>query len=188
MIYYIIDMRYPRAFRQTQFLPGTWKKDQLHHLVYPNQSIKTIVRDTRRYIIEAKQGYGSVETIRLCGHGNSGYLEIGEGLTESNVDAFREIAAFMKPDFYNVGVEIFGCGVGSDSSVTAPELRNGQPVCVSGSTQNGGHGFRLLQKLAKAVNRNVKAGLDCQYATGDWKFQGLTITVKPDGNSWLRDR
>lgn len=181
MVYYIIDVRFPKAFKRSVELKlqSATRTDYLYHFVYPNQSIKTIVCDTKRFILDARLGAQSVDMIRLCGHGNSGRLQFGEGLNESNAAAFSELAVFMKPDLNLIGVEIHGCGVGSDTSI------NG---CVPGSTQNGGRGLNFLKKLAKAINRNVKAGLNCQtvYNTfDDWRFEGMTITVKPDGNSWL---
>jgi hypothetical protein len=103
-----------------------WKilseKDYLYHFVFPTQSIKTTVRDTKSFIVKAnlgfQLGFQSVDMIRLCGHGNSGYLQFGEGLDESSAAEFSELALFIKPDLYAVGVEIHGCGVGSDTSIS----------------------------------------------------------------------
>jgi hypothetical protein len=165
-----------------------FEHDYLYHFVYPNQSIRRIVRDTKGFIQNAKLGYQSVDMIRLCGHGDSGFLQFGEGLNESNAGEFSELAPFMKRDLYRVGVEIHGCGVASDTSINAKSNIN-NPVCVPGSTQNGGRGSGFLIKLAKAINRNVIAGINCQTiynSADDWRFEGSTITVKPDGNSWLR--
>jgi hypothetical protein len=188
MIYYIIDRRFPRAFRRSVDLGTRTGSDKLmdfefpylYHFVYPGQSIRTIVADTGRYMAQAKWGAGSVDMIRLCGHGNSGWLEIGEGLTEANTAAFSGLAGYMKRDSSRVGIEIHGCGVGSDTSIAG---------CVPGSTQQekDPRGQILLTKLAKAINRNVKAGLNCQWVSenDNWKFEGPTITVKPDGTSWV---
>ena len=200
MIYYIIDVRFPNAFRRSSELDSRsnghrmekFELPFLYHFVYPNQSIRTIVRETRSYIFEYlnKKGLGvsSLDMIRLCGHGDSGYLEIGEGLTESNAQEFSPLAMFMKSDLSPIGLEIHGCGVGSDTSILEPGKTINNPICVPGSTQNGGKGLNLLKKLAKAINRKVKAGLNCQYVTrfDNWTFEGSTITVTPDGNSWLR--
>jgi hypothetical protein len=200
MVYYIIDVRFPKAFKrsvqlrvQTATDPSKssiedFEIDYLYHFVYPNQPIKTIVCDTKRFILNAKLGAQSVDMIRLCGHGDSGKLQFGEGLNESNAAAFRELAVFMKPDLNRIGVEIHGCGVGSDTSIVGAGSTINNPVCVPGSTQNGNRGLNFLKKLAKAINRNVKAGLNCQTvynSNDDWRFEGMTITVKPDGNSWL---
>jgi len=196
MIYYIIDTRFPHAYRRSVELnvrSGTPLMDfefpYLYHFVYSSQSIRSIVSDTKRYILQAKWGRGSIDMIRLCGHGDSGLLQIGEGLTEANAAEFGELAFYMKPDFRQVGVEIHGCGVGSDTSIVGSGAVNA-PVCVPGSTQqeNNPKGLRLLTKLAKAINRNVKAGINCHYVSDrydNWKFEGPTITVRPDGVSWL---
>lgn len=199
MLYYIIDRRFPHAYRRSVELSTRTGTDSLmdfefpylYHFVYPSQSIRTIVRDTKRFILEAKWGVGSVDMIRLCGHGDSGLLQIGEGLTESNAAEFGELAVFMKSDFSRVGIEIHGCGVGSDTSVLGSGGKINSPVCVPGSTQQEKNqkGLNFLMKLAKAINRNVKAGLNCQWVSDrydNWKFEGPTITVRPDGISWLR--
>lgn len=194
MIYYIIDRRFPSAFRWSAELTTrighaklmTFELPYLYHFVYPGQSIKTIVSDTARFMRQAKWGDGSVDMIRLCGHGNSGYVEIGEGLTETTAGAFSELARFMKRDFKLSGIEIHGCGVGSDTSILSPKSTINNPKCMYGSTQQeNAPGLRLLTKLAKVINRNVKAGIHCQLADKNWQFEGTTITVRPDGISWL---
>jgi len=196
MIYYIIDNRFPNAYRRSVELnvrTGSDKLDEiefpcLYHFVYSSQSIRTIVRDTKRYMLGAKWGFQTVDMIRLCGHGDSGLLQFGEGLNESNAAEFSELAVFMKPDYSKIGVEIHGCGVGSDTSIVGAGSTINDPVCVPGSTQNGDRGRNFLLKLAKAIKRQVKAGLNCQTVADrydNWKFEGLTITATPDGNSWL---
>ena len=197
MIYYIIDRRFPSAFRRSVELNTRTGTDSLmdfefpylYHFVYPSQTIRTIVSDTKRFILQAKWGAGSIDMIRLCGHGDSGELQIGEGLNESNAAEFGELAPYMKSDFSRVGVEIHGCGVGSDTSIVGSGGTVNSPVCVPGSTQQEKNqkGLNLLAKLAKAINRNVKAGINCQlvYQYDNWKFEGPTLTVRPDGTSWL---
>jgi hypothetical protein len=197
MIYYIIDVRFPHAYRRSAELNvrsgdvkfEDFETDILYHFVYPGESIRTIVRDTKKNILEAKWGYYSVDMIRLCGHGDSGQLQLGEGLTESNADQFSELAVCMKPDYQRIGVEIHGCGVASDTSVLGASSTINNPICVPGSSQNGDRGRNFLKKLAKAIGRHVKGGLNCQYVLDrydDWKFEGPTITATPWGDSWLR--
>ena len=181
MIYYIIDIRYPYGYKMITKLPGTLGKDYLYHFVYQSQSIKTIVQDTKRFVLDEKLGHRSMDMIRLCGHGNTGYLQIGEGLTESNADEFGDIANFLKTDVYRDGIQIHGCGVGSDTNILGSGSTITNPVCVAGSASKG-TGYKLLKKLANAVKRNVTAGLNCQYVDDDWKFEGLTITVNPGGS------
>jgi hypothetical protein len=36
---------------------------------------------------------------------------------------------------------------------------------------------------AYAIERNVTAGVNCQYTDSGWKFEGSTVTVNPNG-SW----
>lgn len=201
MIYYIIDFRFPKAFRRSSELNARsgghpiadFEVPCLYHFVYPGQSIRTIVSDTRRnifaYLIRKQLGVSSLDMIRLCGHGDSGFLEIGEGLTESNADEFSALALFMRSDFSPVGIEIHGCGVGSDTSIVGRGRSVGDPICVPGSTQNGNQGRNFLLKLAKAINKNVKAGINCQTVDNrydNWTFEGPTITATPEGASWLK--
>lgn len=181
MIYYIIDIRYPYGYKMITKLPGIERKDYLYHFVYPTQSIESIVKYTKRSIIEEKLGHHSVDMIRLCGHGNSAYVQIGEGLTESNADEFETLANFMKAAAYKDGIQIHGCGVGSDTNILGPGSTITNPVCVAGSASKG-KGYKLLKALANSIKRNVTAGLNCQYVDDDWKFEGPTITVCPGGS------
>ena len=125
---------------------------------------------------------------KISGIPNNGF----NGLTrihESNAAAFGELAVFMKSDNSRVGVEIHGCGVASDTSIIGPGATIEKPFCLPGSTQNGNNGLIFLKKLAKSINRKVKAGLHCQTVENrydTWKFEGPTITVTPWGSSWLR--
>ena len=181
MIYYIIDIRFPYRYKVITILPGTEGKDYLYHFVYQTQTIKEVVQYTKRAILESKLGYRSIDAIRLCGHGNSGYLQLGEGLTESNAAEFKALANFLKADAYNDGIQIHGCGVGSDTSVVSPDSTINNPVCIPG-TASKGKGYSLLRMLADSINRNVTAGLNCQYADEGWKFEEPTITVCPGGS------
>ena len=181
MIYYIIDTRFPDGYKVITKLPGTEGKDYLYHFVYASQTIKTIVQDTKRFILGGKLGNGSLDMIRLCGHGNSAYLQIGEGLTESNAGAFGDLATFLKADVFKDGIQIHGCGVGSDTNILGAGSTITNPICVPGSAKQG-DGWKFLCKLAASVKRNVTAGLNCQYVDNDWKFEGPTITVSPGGS------
>ncbi len=181
MIYYIIDIRYPYGYKIITKLPGTLGKDYLYHFVYQTHSMKNIVQDTKNFILNEKLGQGSMDMIRLCGHGNTGYMQIGEGLSESNAGEFSALASFLKADAYKDGIQIHGCGVGSDTNILGSGSTITNPICVAG-TSNEGSGYKLLKKLAVAVKRNVTAGLNCQYVDDDWKFEGITITVNANGS------
>lgn len=181
MIYYIIDVRYPGRYKMINQLPGTDGKDYLYHFVYETESIKGIVARTTQYITKAKLGHGSIDMIRLCGHGNTGYVQIGEGLQESNADEFGALAGYLRADAGADGIQVHGCGVGSDTNILAPGSTITNPVCKPGTAAKGG-GYRLLGKLANATKKNVTAGLNCQYVDSDWKWEGPTITVCPGGS------
>jgi hypothetical protein len=180
MIYYIIDVRYPNGYKIVTKLQGKHGKDYLYHFVYQSESIQSIIRSTKHYILKGGGKLKSLDMIRLCGHGNSGYVQLGQGLTKSTAGWFRDLAGFLKPDLSRDGIQIHGCGVGSDTSILGAASTITNPVCIPGSAHKG-KGYELLGELANAVKRNVTAGLDCQYVDDDWKFEGPTITVCPGG-------
>ncbi|MGQ0541693.1 MAG: hypothetical protein ACT4O9_07575 [Blastocatellia bacterium] len=181
MIYYIIDTRYPGGYKVINQIPGTDGKDYLYHFVYASESIDNIVKSTKQYILKAKLGFRSINMIRLCGHGNTAYVQIGQGLTESTADSFSDLSDFLTADAFKDGIQIHGCGVGSDTNILGPGSTITNPVCVPGSSSKG-NGYKLLRKLAEVTNRNVTAGLNCQYVDDDWKWEGPTITVSPGGS------
>lgn len=181
MIYYIIDVRVPGRYKMILNIPGKLGKDYLYHFVYPTQSMATIVRDTKGFMVEAKLGNRSVDMIRLAGHGNSGYVQIGTGLTESTAPEFGKLASFLKADAFNDGVQIHGCGVGSDTNIASADSTPANITCIPGSAK-GGKGYRLLKKFADITRRNATAALDCQFLDPQWKFEGPTLTVCPGGS------
>jgi hypothetical protein len=86
MIYYIIDRRFPSAFRRSVELGTRTGTDQLmdfefpylYHFVYPGQSIRTIVADTGRYIAQAKWVKPDGTSWILMASVGSGWLYIRE--------------------------------------------------------------------------------------------------------------
>jgi hypothetical protein len=181
MIYYIIDVRYPGRYKMINQLPGTDGKDYLYHFVYETESIKGNVESTKQYISKAKLGHGSIDMVRLCGHGNTAYVQIGQGLQESTAGEFGALAGFLKAEAGADGIQIHGCGVGSDTNILGPGGTISAPQCIPG-TATGGKGYKLLAKLANATKKNVTAGLNCQYVDSGWQWEGPTITVSPGGS------
>lgn len=182
MIFYVIDRRFPKSFK----IPGNSGKDFLYNYVDPGQKMSLVVYNAKRSILDSGLGQKSVDMIRLCGHGNTGFVQIGEGLTPKTAVEFKDLAAFMKANLYDDGIQIHGCGVASSSNILGAGSTITNPVCVAGTNNgNSGNGYNLLKTLANAVGRNVTAGLNCQYVDDDWKFEGPTLTVNPGGSSAL---
>ena len=182
MIFYVIDRRFPTSFK----IAGTNGKDFLYNYVDAGQLMSLVVYNIKRSILDGGLGYKSVDMIRLCGHGNTGYMQIGEGLSAKNADLFKDLAGFLTANLYKDGIQIHGCGVASSSNILGAGSTITNPVCVAGTnTGNKGTGYELLKTLANAVGKNVTAGLNCQYVDDDWKFEGPTLTVGPGGSSAL---
>jgi hypothetical protein len=182
MIAYAIDTRYydpkdPDYYSKA----GVWNKDYVVAIIWPGIKMDTVVQMIINSILAAGAGRHSVEKVRLAGHGNSGYMQFGEGLWDSNADEFEKLAPYLTVDQYKTGIELHGCGVGSSTAITAPGSSTSHPSCVPG-TSGKGKGYDLLLALAKAVNRNSAAGINCQLADSDWKFEGPYMIVNPNGS------
>jgi hypothetical protein len=84
-----------------------------------SDSLTTAVLKIKLAVREKKHGFGSIWMLRLCGHGFCGYLQFGAGLywynTEAIKTAFHELAPYMTRG--GGGVEIWGCGVGSETDI-----------------------------------------------------------------------
>ena len=182
MIAYAIDVRYydpkdPDYYSKA----GEWKKDYVVAIIWPGIKMDTVVQMIINSITAAGFGKNTVEKVRMAGHGNSGTMQFGEGLTKDNADEFEKLAPYLTVDQYKTGIELHGCGVGSSTSVAGSGSSVSSPVCVPG-TSGKGAGYDLLLALAKATNRNTAAGINCQFADSDWKFEGPYMVVNPNGS------
>lgn len=102
----------------------------------------TIVLRIKLAVREKGQGMGSIWSLRLCAHGYCGNLQLGTGLrwhqTAASVGGFEELASYMTPG--GPGVEIWGCGIGSETDIRELGL---DPSVPSGRrTQSGKPEFR----------------------------------------------
>jgi hypothetical protein len=181
-IAYAIDSRYPLTGWS---IPGKLNEDYVQVNVVPANSIKGIAKGIVSALQNAHRSYHSVDLVILAAHGNTGYLQIGEGLTSGNADNFEDLARWMRIDLFGDGMRLHGCGVASSTDILGPKSTITNPQCIAGTTSPGfnGKGYVMLHGLAKAINRNVTAGVNCQYTDAGWKFEGPTVTVNPNG-SW----
>jgi hypothetical protein len=179
---YAIDSRYPLTGWS---ISGKVNEDYVRVDVVPANSIKSIAASLVTALRNAHRSFHSVDLVILAAHGNTGYLQLGEGLTASNADKFDDLARWMRKDLYADGMQLHGCGVASSTNILGPGSTITNPQCIAGTTSPGfnGNGYKMLHALAKSVERNVTAGVNCQYTDSGWKFEGPTVTVNPNG-SW----
>jgi hypothetical protein len=181
MIAFAIDLRYVDASDPDYYSKaGQWRKDYVVAVISSTQDMKSAVASIIQSITSAGLGKHSVDLVRLAGHGNSGRMQFAEGLTKDNADAFEALAPYLTADAYKTGLELHGCGVASSSNVAGAGSIS-HPACVPG-TAGKGKGYDLLKALAEATNRNAAAGINCQYADSDWKFEGPYMIVNPNGS------
>lgn len=137
--------------------------------------LKTVelIKNSVRFL---NQGERSIWLLRLCCHGNAGVMWLGEGVRARNAHQFRGLADWMTPG--GRGVEIHGCGVGSDDSI----LQDALPICRRGSFGSPtGLGRIFLLKLAAAFGVPVTGAINCQRSDRLFRFEGPTVTAYPDG-------
>ncbi|MHC5537220.1 hypothetical protein ACYOEI_03170 [Singulisphaera rosea] len=182
---YAIDSRYPSTGWS---ISGTIDVDYVRVNVTPAAKIEEIAMGMTRTLMYTNRKYHSVDLLILAAHGNSGYLQLGEGLTAEKAKQFKALAPWLKRDLYADGMRLHGCGVASSTNIVGPGSTITAPICVPGTTTPGfdGNGYKLLKALAVAIGRNVTAGVDCQYTDEGWKFEGPTVTVNPTGGWGLK--
>jgi hypothetical protein len=168
MLMYVFDERWPGAFESARHMP--WTTVSVFK-VSSTTSIPTIMTWIRHYAEE------KIELLLLCAHGNSGYLQLGTGLTQATAHHFSAIADLFESDAD--GIEIHGCGVGSSTNILKGMDKKNNPVCQAGTYSSGGAGQLLLSAMANAAKTPVKAGLNCQLADAGFDFEGPTVTERP---------
>jgi hypothetical protein len=135
--------------------------------------------------IRSEAGSAQLSDLYLCAHGNSGYMQLGQGLTVSNAYGFN----VLHGRFESMGIiHIHGCGVGSDTSVTGGGSVSA-PTCVPGTfggdqlgRSHAGAGYELLRALANHTGAWVEAALNCQYDDPLYTYEGPTVLVTPGGS------
>ena len=71
-------------------------------------------KDPSLSINEHHLGPGSVETLFIVGDNKKGHINLGNGLTVSNVKTLAPIAPYLKPGRDRVGVELSGFKISSE--------------------------------------------------------------------------
>ncbi len=106
MIMYVFDRRWPSYYAPSTLHSSQDRVD--YFTVAPGTTIPTILR----IVISRSQGPGSIWLLRLCAHGDAGYMELGEGLTVNTALRFKSLRGFFTQG--GPGIEIHACGVASD--------------------------------------------------------------------------
>jgi hypothetical protein len=120
-----------------------------------------------------------IRLLRLCGHGNAGFLQLGKGLDFSSQTGLRKLAN-EKIFASDAVVEIHGCGVASDKNL----ILNPRGHHV-GSWRIDGKGHRFLKAMAKTLGVTVRAGVCGQEADQTYKYECQVVTVTASGSTTL---
>ncbi|NEV63718.1 hypothetical protein [Thiorhodococcus minor] len=128
-------------------------------------------RICRRILERANQQGGGLGVVRLISHGNSGFVQLGSGLTSQSVRDFQLLRGRFVGRYPKI--EVHACGVLS-----------GQPVTLArptGTIDLSSAGQALMQSLANAAQVLVIAAYDVQDADGRMRFEGPIRHFRPRG-------
>lgn len=153
---YIVDTRTEACWAWNKGKPLTKPGENDVYLitVRPEKTRDQILDSIKRW-----SSTGSIEILRIMGHGRPGYFQMGRlGVSVPTVDWFAKFA----DNFASNGIIELHC------------------CKVAGATASGAHpGDDLCQLIAQRSGVSVIAGEVSQFADADWKFDGLTRTYKP---------
>lgn len=172
MIIYVFDTRWPGKL-EPSILHSS--KDRVEHFtVNPRVSIVNIARA----VAGLSEGKGSIWMLRLCAHGNSGFLELGQGLSANSAQFLRFLKGYFTPG--GPGIEIHGCATGSSREVRSKWFGLS---CTPGQGEFAGNGYMFLRAIADATGARTRGALNCQHADDEFKWEGSTLTVDPGGSA-----
>ncbi len=169
VIIFCFDPRWPGTF-----VPYRSNVTIRHFTVQRTDSIPVIAQRIR-----SVAGSDLIETLYLCAHGNSGYLQLGTGLTTATAMSFSVLRGRF--DFMGM-IQIHGCGVASSTSITAPGGTVEHPVVVPGTFTGSGMGLELLRALADSTGALVEAAINAQYDDPLYTYEGPTVVVGRGGS------
>ena len=109
--------------------------------------------------------------LRLIGHGNSGWMQLGSGLDSRTASPFQQ----LRPYFNRVnddrqGLELHGCAVAAAGQISEGEC---------GAVPTNLHRNNLLQRLADLTGVPVRAGVCRQYPDFDMRIEDAVVTAQP---------
>jgi hypothetical protein len=169
VIIFCFDPRWPGTF-----IPYRSNVTIRHFRIQTTDSIQVIAQRIR-----SVAGSDSIETLYLCAHGNSGYLQLGTGLSSTTAPPF----SLLNGRFGSMGfIQIHGCGVASTTSITAPGGTVEHPLVVPGTFTGSGLGLELLRTLANLTGALVEAAIHAQYDDPLYTYEGPTVVVGRGGS------
>jgi hypothetical protein len=136
MIVYAVDSRWP------EFITGgNWAACKAQHERMRSKytlvpvagtgrpdTIQEIVLKIKLAVREANEGLRSIWLLRLCGHGSHGNFQFGAGMNLRNTNEWApvwgQLRDYMTPDCR--GVELFSCGLASETPITDLPLVSGK--------------------------------------------------------------
>jgi hypothetical protein len=108
-----------------------------------------------------------ITLLRLCSHGNAGYMELGTGRLQSD-----------KVFAHDAVVELHGCGVAS----ATPLIQDPDGHYV-GYWKVNGKGHRFLKALAKTLGVAVRGAVEGQLSDRGYAYEYQSVTVMPNGET-----
>ena len=111
----------------------------------------------------------SVSLLVLNAHGNAGWMEMGTGLSDGQARHFSALGPYM--DSGGRGCEIHSCGSASAAPLAGCRGREGE-----------GLGVNFLRSMALFLGVPVRGAVSCQYTDPTGNFEGVWITVQPNGS------
>ena len=176
LIYHVFDTRADWVFPYTIVLPEYEGQYSREYYVVPKQTITNMVTSVRASL-------GSKEKIRwlyLVGHGDSGWLQMGYGLGETNAYELKGLKSVLTSDAH---ILIHGCAVASDTSILKPGGSVDHPKFSAGQYKGGtkGSGYKFLRAVADATGAFVSGAINAQFGDKSFHYEGPTLTVAPGG-------
>jgi len=169
---YVFDRRWPGTHRPTVFHSRGGLT--AYFIVEPGTPIPNIVTRIRSYLTT-----DNIWLLRLCAHGNSGYLEMGEGVNQQNAHHFGALRGMFTRG--GQGIQIHACAVASSDPIQCGWFR-----CTPGTVGGDQTGYSMLRALSDATGVSVVAGVNVQLADSGFAWEGDRMVVHPGGASEIR--
>lgn len=171
-VVYVWDERWPGSFSfaTERAFPGVHR---FGVTVTRNDPMSRIVSQ----IQGLSQGHGQIKLLRICAHGNHGFVQLGkDNLTVGTAVEWAHLRPYFSKD-QAARIEIHACGVASATNVLVRD-RSGHVVCTPGILDYWdpkGTGMAMLSALRRATGTPVVAGVDCQTADDNYAFEGPVV-------------
>jgi len=133
-------------------------------------------RIARRVLEYCPRGVG---VVRLCCHGNSGAVELGQGLTPATAQRFGLLRGHFIGSYPRI--EVHACAVLSQTAIGCAQNAQGAPVlpCTPGTVARAGPGHVIMQALADATGVLVIAAFNAQVSDPRIAFEGPVQHFRP---------